>query len=106
VTKTRKPRGRGKVFEREFARFQQNFGAVVKQLRLKAKLSRKELALRAKFSVSTLIHIEQGHGNPTLIRMEDLAAALKHRLSYIFQLAQDREVDEETQAHPVGHDVH
>jgi transcriptional regulator with XRE-family HTH domain len=82
---------RRKAFEREFARFQRNFGAVVKQLRLKAKLSRKALAQRAKFSVSTLTHIEQGHGNPTLTRMEHLATALKHRLSYIFQLAQDRE---------------
>jgi transcriptional regulator with XRE-family HTH domain len=91
VTKTRKSRGRSKAFEREFARFQRNFGAVVKQLRLKAKLSRKELAQRAKSSVCTLIHIEQGHGNPTLTRMENLATALKHRLSYIFQLAQDRE---------------
>lgn len=82
---------RRKAFEREFARFQRNFGAVVKQHRLKAKLSRKELAQRAKFSLSTLIHIEQGHGNPTLTRMENLATALKRRLSYIFQLAQDRE---------------
>jgi transcriptional regulator with XRE-family HTH domain len=80
-----------KAFEREFARFQRNFGAVVKQLRVKAKQSRKELAQSAKFSVSTLIRIEQGHGNPTLTRMENLAAALKHRLSSIFQLAQDRE---------------
>jgi transcriptional regulator with XRE-family HTH domain len=91
VTKTRRSVRRGNAFEREFARFQRNFGTVVKQLRLKAKLSRKELAQRAKFSVSTLIHIEQGHGNPTLTRMENLATALKHRLSYIFQLTQDRE---------------
>jgi|HubBroStandDraft_4_1064222.scaffolds.fasta_scaffold2129152_2 transcriptional regulator with XRE-family HTH domain len=87
----KRPLRKTKAFEREFARFQRNFGAVVKQLRVKAKLSRKELAQRAKFSVSTLIHIERGHGNSTLTRMEDLAAALKHRLSYIFQLAQDRE---------------
>jgi transcriptional regulator with XRE-family HTH domain len=91
VTKTRRSLRRSKAFEREFARFQRNFGAVVKQLRLKAKLSRKELAQRAAFSVSTLMHIEQGHGNPTLTRVEKLATALKHRLSYIFQLAQDRE---------------
>jgi transcriptional regulator with XRE-family HTH domain len=90
VTRTRRSLRRSKAFEREFAWFQRNFGTVVKQLRLKAKLSRKELAQRAKFSVSTLIHIEQGHGNPTLTRMEHLATALKHRLSYIFQLAQDR----------------
>jgi transcriptional regulator with XRE-family HTH domain len=86
----KRPVRKTKAFEREFARFQRNFGAVVKQLRAKAKLSRKELAQSAKFSVSTLIHIEQGHGNPTLTRMENLATALKHRLSYIIQLAQDR----------------
>ena len=79
------------AFEQEFARFQKNFGAVVKEQRLKAKLSRRELAKRAKFSVSTLIHIEQGHGNPTLTRMENLAVALRTRLSRLFKLAQDRE---------------
>ena len=82
-------RRRNKRFELEFARFQKNFGAVVKQLRKKAHLSRPELARRAKFSQTTLEHIEQGKGNPSLSRMENLAAALKHRLSYLFKLAQD-----------------
>jgi transcriptional regulator with XRE-family HTH domain len=77
-----------KAFEQEFARFQKSFGVVVGQLRKKAHLSRPELARRAKFSQSTLEHIEQGRGNPSLSRMENLAAALNHRLSYIFKLAQ------------------
>jgi transcriptional regulator with XRE-family HTH domain len=78
-------------FEREFVRFQNNFGAVVKEQRLEGKLSRRELAKRAKFSISTLIHIEQGHGNPTLTRMENLAVALRTSLSRLFKLTQDRE---------------
>lgn len=77
-----------KAFEREFARFQKNFGIVVRHLRKKAHLSRPELARRAKFSQSTLEHIEQGRGNPSLSRVENLAAALNHRLSYIFKLVQ------------------
>jgi transcriptional regulator with XRE-family HTH domain len=80
---------RSKAFEREFARWQKSFGIVVKQQRLKAKLSRRELATRAKFSVSTLIHIEQGHGNPTLTRMENLAVALHTSLSRLFKLAEE-----------------
>jgi transcriptional regulator with XRE-family HTH domain len=80
---------RSKAFEREFARWQKSFGIVVEQQRLKAKLSRRELATRAKFSVSTLIHIEQGHGNPTLTRMENLAVALRTTLSRLFKLAEE-----------------
>ena len=80
---------RSKAFEREFARWQKSFGIVVKQQRLSAKLSRRELATRAKFSVSTLIHIEQGHGNPTLTRMENLAVALHTTLSRLFKLAEE-----------------
>jgi transcriptional regulator with XRE-family HTH domain len=80
---------RSKAFEREFARWQKSFGIVVKQQRLKAKLSRHELATRAKFSVFTLIHIEQGHGNPTLTRMENLAVALHTSLSRLFKLAEE-----------------
>jgi DNA-binding XRE family transcriptional regulator len=75
-------------FKKEFAMWQKNFGVVVKQLREKRGLSRPELARLAKISVSTLAHIEQGHGNPGLTRMFDLADALKHRLSYLFKLAQ------------------
>jgi transcriptional regulator with XRE-family HTH domain len=78
-----------RAFEREFARFQKNFGIVVRQLRNRAHLSRAELASKAQFSVSTLVYIERGRGNPSLNRMESLAAALNQRLSYIFKLAQD-----------------
>lgn len=80
---------KSKAFEREFARWQKSFGIVVKQLRLKARLSRRELSARAKFSVSTLILIEQGHGNPTLTRMENLAVALRTTLSRLFKLAEE-----------------
>lgn len=80
-----------KAFERELARWQKNFGAVVKDQRLKAKLSQRELAKRAKFSVSTLVHIEKGRGNPMLNSMENLAIALGTRLSRLFELTQNRE---------------
>ena len=78
-----------KRFEREFRSFQKKFGIVVRQLRKKRHLSRPELARLAKVSQTTLEHIEQGKGNPSLGRMENLAAALRHRLSYIFKLTQD-----------------
>jgi len=78
-----------RAFERQFARFQKNFGTVVSRLRRKVHLSRLELAAKAKLSVSTLAQIERGHGNPSLNRMENLAAALEQRLSHIFELAQD-----------------
>jgi len=78
-----------KSFEREFQRFQKNFGMVVRQLRKKKQLSRPELARLAKLSQTTLVKIEQGKANPTLGRLGNLAAALHHRLSYIFKLTQD-----------------
>jgi transcriptional regulator with XRE-family HTH domain len=62
----------------------------VKEQRVKAKLSRRELAKRAKFSVSTLVHIEQGHGNLMLNNMENLAIALGTRLSHLFELTQNQ----------------
>ena len=91
MAKGRKSLRSTKAFKREFAWWQKNFGAVVKEQRLKAKLSQRELEKRAKFSVSTLIHIEQGHGNPMLNNMENLAIALGTRLSRLFELTQNRE---------------
>jgi transcriptional regulator with XRE-family HTH domain len=76
-------------FKSEFALWQKNFGVVVRQLRKKAGLSRPELARMAKFSLSTLETIEQGHGNPGLTLMMNLAHALKHTLSYLFRLTQE-----------------
>jgi transcriptional regulator with XRE-family HTH domain len=74
--------------EREFAIFQKNYGAVVKMLRLKVKLSRAELARRAKVSVSMLANLEQGCGNPTITRMVNISEVLKVRLSRMFEMAQ------------------
>ena len=83
------PLRKSRKFEREFRRFQKNFGIIVCQLRKKRHLSRPELARLAKFSKTTLEHIEQGKGNPSLRRMENLAAALQQRLSYVFKLTQE-----------------
>ena len=87
----KQPIRKNRKFEREFERFQKNFGMVVRQLRKKRHLSRPELARLAKFSQTTLEHIEQGKTNPLLGNMESLAGALGYRLSYIFRLAQDME---------------
>jgi len=81
---------KSKAFQRKFANFQRNVGAVIRDLRIKANLSRTELARRAKFSVRTLTKIEQGRGNPLLGNTENLATALNLRLSRIFKMAQDR----------------
>lgn len=89
MTKRRRSLRNTKAFEREFARWQKSFGIVVKQQRLEAKLSRRELGKRAKFNVSTLIHIEQGDGNPMLSSMENLAAALRTSLSRLFKLSEE-----------------
>ena len=91
MARNRKSLRKTKAFEREFAWWQKNFGVVVKEQRLKAKLSQRELAKRAKFSVSTLVHIEKGRGNPMLNSMENLAIALGTRLSRLFDLTQERE---------------
>ena len=85
-----KPLRKSKAFQRKFAKFQRNFGGVIRDLRIKANLSRAELARRAKFSVGTLTKIEQGRGNPLLGKMEKLARALDLRLSRIFKMSQDR----------------
>jgi transcriptional regulator with XRE-family HTH domain len=82
-------RVRSRKFKKEFALWQKNFGVVVRRLRKEAGLSRPELARMATFSVSTLETIEQGHGNPGLTRMINLAHALKHTLSYLFGLTQE-----------------
>lgn len=82
-------RRRNKKFEKDFELWQKNFGVVVRRLRKKAGLPRPELARMAKFSVSTLETIEQGHGNPGLTRMMNLAHALKYTLSYLFKLTQE-----------------
>jgi transcriptional regulator with XRE-family HTH domain len=91
VARSKKSLRSTKAFERKFAWWQKNFGAVVKEQRLKAKFSRRELAKRAKFSISTLVHIEQGRGNPLLNNMENLAIALGTGLSRLFELTQNRE---------------
>ena len=90
----KRPFRKNRKFEREFERLQKNFGMVVRQLRKKRHLSRPELARLGKFSQRTLEHIEQGKTNPSLARLENLATALRYRLSYIFKLAQD--MDEST----------
>jgi transcriptional regulator with XRE-family HTH domain len=87
----KRPIRENRKFELEFQQFQRNFGIVVRQLRKNRRLSRPELARRSKFSQTTLEHIEQGKANPSLARLENLATALRYRLSYIFKSAQDME---------------
>ena len=53
-----------------------HIGALVRDLRHKATISRKLLAERADMDVSHLARIESGQGNPTLYVMIQLATAL------------------------------
>ncbi len=85
----KRPLRKNRKFKREFERFQKNLGMVVRQLRKKRHLSRPELARLSKFSQTTLEHIEQGKANPSLALLENLATALRYRLSHIFKLAQN-----------------
>ena len=84
-----------KEFEKEFVIWKKNFGILVRRLREKRRLSRPELAKKAKLSVSTLQRIEQGRSNPGITRMSDLAVALKHTLSYLFKRTQELNDGEE-----------
>lgn len=93
----KRPFRKNRKVEREFERFQENFGMVVRLLRKKRHLSRPELARLAKFSQTTLEHIEQGKTNPSLTRLENLATALRYCLSYIFKLAQDMDESAHTE---------
>jgi transcriptional regulator with XRE-family HTH domain len=65
-----KPLRKSKAFQRKFAKFQRTFGGVVRDLRIKANLSRAELARRAKFATETQHQLLRGMAR--LSRMADL----------------------------------
>jgi transcriptional regulator with XRE-family HTH domain len=75
-----------KAFQKQFARAQKALAQIVREHRHELGLSRKQLAEKAKFSVSTLIQIEQGRGNPSLTRMVNLAKAMGMKPSRLFGL--------------------
>lgn len=54
----------------------EKFGALVRDLRAKATISRKQLAELADMDVSHLARIENGQGNPTLFVILQIATAL------------------------------
>lgn len=59
------------------SRASEKIGALVRDLRHKATISRKELAELADMDVSHLARIESGQGNPTLFVLVQLATALE-----------------------------
>lgn len=75
--------------KRDFSPFRQAYGAVVRQLRLKAGFSRKTLARKSKISESQLGRIERGEGNPTITTLFNIAAALSTRAARMFKQAQN-----------------
>jgi transcriptional regulator with XRE-family HTH domain len=75
--------------KRDFSTFRQAYGAVVRQLRLKAGFSRKTLARKSKVSESQLERIERGQGNPTITTLFNIAAALGTRTARTFKQAQN-----------------
>ena len=54
----------------------EKFGALVRELREKATVSRKQLAELADMDLSHLARIENGQGNPTLFVIVQIATAL------------------------------
>jgi transcriptional regulator with XRE-family HTH domain len=53
------------------------FGRVVRAERQLKKMTLPELAKRAKISKGLLSHIENGHGNPSFLTINNLSAALE-----------------------------
>ncbi|MFA7136190.1 MAG: helix-turn-helix transcriptional regulator [Bacteroidales bacterium] len=62
-----------------------NLGSRIKQLRLKRKLSLRELGRLAHISHSFIADIESGRSNPSLSTLEDLANALGTTTSYLLE---------------------
>lgn len=58
------------------SRASEKFGALVRDLREKATISRKQLAELADMDLSHLARIENGQGNPTLFVIVQIATAL------------------------------
>jgi transcriptional regulator with XRE-family HTH domain len=84
-----KPR---RMSEQQWHKFQMQYGAVLKDLRTKAGLSRLEMAQKSKICVAVIAAIEQGKGNPLLGTMEKIAQTLKTTISHMLVLAKKKRV--------------
>jgi transcriptional regulator with XRE-family HTH domain len=62
----------------------ENFGAKIKQLRLKKGLTLEQLAFEADIELSQVHRVEKGKINPTLTTLIAIAKGLGVRLSEIF----------------------
>ena len=62
------------------------FGKRIRSLRRAKDLTQEQLAELAGISLQNMGEIERGKGNPTLVTVEKLSAALDEKLSSIFDL--------------------
>jgi transcriptional regulator with XRE-family HTH domain len=60
-------------------------GSNVRKLRTAKKLSQEELAFRAEIDRSYLSEIENGHKNPSVVMLDQIAAALGVDLRELFE---------------------
>ena len=73
-----------------YENFRIHYGAVVRELRIKAGMTRETFAKKSRISVSTVCIIEQGKGNPLLETMDSIAKTLKTSIGRMFKLADER----------------
>ena len=69
--------------------FAQHIGQAIKTARIDTGMTQHELARAAKITQSALSNLENGHGNPTVGLLEDVANALGKKID--FQLTQMRD---------------
>jgi transcriptional regulator with XRE-family HTH domain len=62
------------------------FGKRVRSLRRAKDMTQEQLAERAGLSLQSVGEIERGRGNPTLVNIERLSAALEEDLASLFDL--------------------
>ncbi|GAB6037750.1 hypothetical protein JCM15519_23090 [Fundidesulfovibrio butyratiphilus] len=63
-----------------------DFGKRIRTLRRAKDLTQEQLADRAGLSLQSVGEIERGRGNPTLVNIERLSAALEEKLTVLFDL--------------------
>ena len=64
------------------------FGKRVRTLRRAKDMTQEQLAERAGLSLQSVGEIERGRGNPTLVNIERLSAALDENLTALFDLGE------------------
>ncbi|MFA5135885.1 MAG: helix-turn-helix transcriptional regulator [Patescibacteria group bacterium] len=65
-------------------------GGRIKALRIKKDLTQYQLAIKAKISMNTLSHLEQGEGNPLIGTLYKISKALNIRLHILCSKLSDK----------------